>query len=415
MTGKRSLLILGAAILGALLLWGAIRRAKTEADDGHDSPGADPVAAVVRVDRRDLGTPLTLAGAFKPFQDVDIHAKVAGFIKAIYVDVGSRVKEGQTIAVLEVPELQAQLAGADAACRRAKEEIVRAQGDVERAKSSYGALHAMHERLSQAAQQKEGLVAQQEVDDAQAKDLGAAAQVSSAKAALSAAEQALEVAEATHKQYEALSAYTKITAPYAGVVTVRYADTGSLIASGTATSTQSEPVVRLAQISVLRLVLPIPESIAGSIRLGDPVKVHVQALNEDFVGKVTRFADALDPQTRTMHTEIDFQNPHGRLLPGMYVEATVPQVQKQNVLTLALEAVEMSGSGQGSVLLVNAHNTLEERKVKLGLEGSTRIEITAGLNEGDRVVVGSRSEFRSGMKVTPKEIDTSEPGGAGGK
>src|SRR6516164_7139086 len=287
MRGKRNLLILGATILGALLLWGAIRRAKTEADDGHDSPGADPVAAVVRVDRSDLGTPLTLAGAFKPFQDVDIHAKVAGFIKAIYVDVGSRVKEGQTLAVLEVPELAAQLAGADAAVRRAKEEIGRAQGDVERAKSSYMALHAMYERLNQAAQQKEGLVAQQEVDDAQAKDLGAAAQVSSAKAALNAAEQALEVAQATHKQYEALSAYTKITAPYTGVVTVRYADTGSLIASGTATSTQSEPVVRLAQISVLRLVLPIPESIAGSIRLGDPVKV--QALNEDSVGRVTRF------------------------------------------------------------------------------------------------------------------------------
>ena len=213
MTGKRNLLIAGAVVLGALLFWGAIRHAKTEADDGHDSGSGDPVAAIVKVERRNLGTPLTLAGAFKPFQDVDIHAKVAGFIKAIYVDVGSRVKEGQTIAVLEVPELEAQLAGADAAVRRAKEEITRAQGDVERAKSSYMALHAMYERLNQAAQQKEGLVAQQEVDDAQAKDLGAAAQVSSAKAALNAAEQALEVAQANQKQYVALSAYTKITAP----------------------------------------------------------------------------------------------------------------------------------------------------------------------------------------------------------
>src|SRR5215469_15940103 len=204
MTAKRNLLIAGAVVLGALLFWGAIRHAKTEADDGHDSGSGDPVAAIVKVERRNLGTPLTLAGAFKPFQDVDIHAKVAGFIKTIYVDVGSRVKEGQTIAVLE-----AQLAGADAAVRRAKEEITRAQGDVERAKSSYMALHAMYERLHQAAQQKEGLVAQQEVDDAQAKDLGAAAQVSSAKAALNAAEQALEVAQANQKQYVALSAYTK--------------------------------------------------------------------------------------------------------------------------------------------------------------------------------------------------------------
>src|SRR6202007_3412811 len=161
------------------------------------------------------------------------------------------------------------------------------------------------DRLSEAAKERAGLVAQQELDDAQAKDLEAEAQVSSSQASLDAAEQELEVAQATQKQYAALSDYTKIVAPFTGVVTVRYADTGSLIAAGTSTSTQSEPVVRLAQISVLRLVLPIPESIAGGIRLGDPVKVHVQALNEDSVGQVTRFADSIDPHTRAMHPEID--------------------------------------------------------------------------------------------------------------
>jgi RND family efflux transporter MFP subunit len=417
MNGKRKLVVAGVVVLGVGLVWGLFRHGKTEADDGHDSDSAanTPVAAVVKVERRSLGAPLTLAGAFKPFQDVDVHAKVAGYIKKIYVDVGSRVKEGQTLAVLEVPELQAELAGADAAVRRSKEEIVRSQGDVERAKSAHVAIHAMYDRLSQAAQQKEGLVAQQEVDDAQAKDLEAEAQVSITQAALNAAEQALEVAQATQKQYAALTDYTRITAPYDGVVTIRYADTGSLIAAGTSTSTQSEPVVRLAQISVLRLVLPIPESIAATIRLGDPVKVHVQALNQDSVGKVTRFADSLNPETRTMHTEIDFQNSDGKLLPGMYVVATVPQVDKKNVLTVPLEAVDMKGNDQGTVLLVNPQNILEERKVSLGLEGSTRIEVTAGVNEGDRVVVGSRSEFRGGMKVKPKEIEAGEPGDAGGR
>jgi RND family efflux transporter MFP subunit len=388
------------------------RHGKAEAeDDNHSNSSGNPVAAVVKVDRRNLGTPLTLAGAFKPFQDVDVHAKVAGYIKAIYVDVGSHVKDGQTLAVLEVPELQAELAGADAAVRRSREEINRAQGDVERTKSAHIAAHAMYERLNQAAKEKAGLVAQQEVDDAQAKDLESEAQVSSAKASLNAAEQALAVAEATQKQYSALSDYTRITAPFTGVVTVRYADTGALIAAGTSSSTQSMPVVRIAQISVLRLVLPIPESIAGTIRLGDPVKVHVQALNDETVGKVSRFADSLDPQTRTMETEIDFQNPDGRLLPGMYVAATVSQVERKNVLTVPLEALDMSGNNEGTVLVVNAQNTLEERKVRLGLEGSTRIEVISGLNEGDRVVVGSRSEFRSGMKVQPKDIDTSGPAG----
>lgn len=417
MSGKTKLIIAASVVVALLLAWGILRHAKTEADDGHDSDIAarEPAAAFVKVERGALAAPLTLAGAFKPFQDVDVHAKVAGYIKSIYVDVGSHVKTGQTLAVLEVPELQAQLAGADAAVRRAKEEIRRAQGDVQRAKSTHAAVHAMYERLSQAALQKQGLVAQQEVDDAQAKDLSGEAQVSSAEAALDAAEQALEVAEANQKQYAAMANYTRITAPYDGVVTVRYADTGSLIAAGTSESKQAEPVVRVAQISVLRLVLPVPESIAATIRLGEPVKVHCDATNRDFVGKVTRFADALDPQTRTMHTEIDFQNPDGQMLPGMYVVATLAQVQRKDVLTVPLEAVEIKENNEGTVLLVNPQNVLEEREVHLGLQASTRVEVTGGLNEGDRVVVGSRNEFRNGMKVKPLEINTSEPGAAGGR
>jgi RND family efflux transporter MFP subunit len=409
--------ILGIVLILALAVgWRWLSHSRTKADDARDDEraSAEPVAAVVRAEHHTLGIPLTLAGAFKPFQDVDLHAKVAGYIKVIYVDVGSHVKEGQTLAILEVPELEAELAGADAAVRRSKEEIRRAQGDLVRAQSSYAAAHAMYDRLSQAAQQRPGLVAQQDVDDAQAKDLGGQAQVASAQAGLDAAEQALQVAQATQKQYSALSDYTKITAPFTGVVTVRYADTGSLIAAGTSSSTQSEPVVRLAQISVLRLVLPIPESLAGGIRLGDAVKVHVQALNQDYVGRVSRFADALDPQTRTMETEIDFQNADGRLLPGMYVEATLAPAKRKETLTVPLEAVDMDGV-EGTVLVVNAQNVLEERKVHLGLQGSTRIEVLSGLSEGERVVVGSRNEFRGGMKVTPKEIEVGQPGAGGAK
>jgi RND family efflux transporter MFP subunit len=414
MSAKTKMTIAGVVALIVILAWIGIRHSKSEADEGSRGTPSETVAAVVKVTRGMQGTPLVIAGAFKPFQDVDVHAKVAGYIKKIYVDVGSRVTEGQTLAVLEVPELAAQLAAADAAVGRSKEEIARLQSELQGVKSTHVAVHAMYVRLSQAAQQRQGLVAQQEVDDAQAKDLGSAAQVASAEAALSAAEQALAVAQANQKQYQALSDYTRITAPYAGVVTTRYADTGSLIAAGTSESSQAEPVVRLAQISVLRLVLPIPESVASTIRLGDPIKVRVQALNQDYVGKVARFADALNPDTRTMHTEIDFQNTDGKLMPGMYVTATVPMTGKENALTVPLEAVEIKDNNEGTVLLVNPQNTLEERKVSLGVQGSTRIEIVAGLKEGDEVVVGSRNEYRNGMKVQPKEIEiggTAAPGG----
>ena len=413
MSKKMQIWIACGVLLALGVVWLAWRHGQIEADEGDSSTTSGIVTAGVAAARRGaIAQSLTIAGAFKPFQEVEIHAKVAGYIKQIYVDVGSHVKEGQTLAVLEVPELTAELAGADASVRRSKEEIRRAQGDVERAKSAHAAAHAMYVRLRQAAEQRPGLVAEQEVDDVHAKDLEAEAQVSSAEAALNAAQQALEVAEANAKQYEALSDYTRIVAPFTGVVTTRYADTGALIAAGTSSSTQSMPVVRLAQVSKLRLVLPVPESIAAQIHLGDPVKVHVQALQEDIVGKVSRFAQALDLQTRTMETEIDFENPQEKLLPGMYAETVVQLADHQNVLTVPIEAA-VQNAGDARILVVNGQNIVEERKVKLGLQGKSRVEVLSGLSEGERVIIGNQSQFRSGEKVAPKEIQTPDGEGAG--
>src|SRR5258708_5069625 len=161
MTRKKIAIVLGMLCLIGLFILRWILRTPAEAGDG-DHPNmtsADTPAAVAHVKRGRIEDTLTIAGAFKPFQDVDIHAKVAGYIKTIYVDVGDHVKAGQTLAILEVPELQAQLVGTDAAVRRAKDEIRRAQGDVERAQSTHSASHAMYTRLSQAAAQKKGLVA----------------------------------------------------------------------------------------------------------------------------------------------------------------------------------------------------------------------------------------------------------------
>src|SRR5579863_5403304 len=257
MTKKKLFIVLFILVGGSFATWRWIGRTSTEADDRNHPALTTAAVAVVR--RQDLGDTLTVSGAFKPFQDIDVHAKVAGYIKVIHVDVGDHVKEGQTLAVLEIPELAAELAGTDAEVRGAQEQIRRAQGDLDRAQSTHSAAHSAYHRLKQAADTQPGLVAQQEIDDWQAKDLGSEAQVASAEAELSAARQQLEVAQDKQKQYTALSDYTRITAPFTGVITVRYADTGSLIAAGTSSSTQSLPVVRLAQVSVLRLVLQIPE------------------------------------------------------------------------------------------------------------------------------------------------------------
>ncbi len=183
-----------------------------------------------------------------------------------------------------------------------------------------------------------GLIAQQELDDATAKDRSAEAQVDAAKSALGAAKQQLEVAKASQQHYTALSDYARITAPYDGVVTWRFSDTGALVQAGTS-NTSGLPVVTLAQVNVLRLRIPVPESLAAKIRVGDSADVHVQATGEHFTGKVVRFTDALDPSTRTMQVEIDVPNPNYHLQPGMYADVRLSANSRENTLTIPIEAV----------------------------------------------------------------------------
>src|SRR5712672_3293004 len=202
---NRKKLILSALglLAGGLLIWIWLGHGTSEPTGIHrvDADADIPPAAVARAERHNMGSTLSIAGEFKPFQNVDVHAKVAGYIRQIYVDVGDHVKEGQTLAVLEVPELAAQLTGAEAAVRAAQEQILKAQGDLQRSRSAHAAAHSAYVRLKQAADSRAGLVAQQEVDDAQAKDLETEGQTASAEAELASAGQQLEVAQANQKQY----------------------------------------------------------------------------------------------------------------------------------------------------------------------------------------------------------------------
>jgi len=360
-------------------------------------------AAVALVARKPLAHSVTLSGEFVPFQQVDVHAKVAGYISKIYVDVGDRVKTGQTLAVLEVPELSAQLQGATASVHRAKDGVRRAESDINRAKSLHEATHLDWTRLQQASQARPGLIAQQELDDALAKDKEAEAQVAADEAALAETQGALEVALADEKRYNALSDYTRIGAPFPGVITKRWVDTGALVQAGTSSNTQSLPVVSIAQMDLFRLTLPVPESAVPMIKLGDMVRVHVQALNRDFDGKVSRFANDVSEETRTMHTEVDVPNPDNALVPGMYAEVNLTLVKKDDALVVPIEAVSRNGP-RATVLFVDPQNEIQEREVTLGMESANRVEVVSGLNESDRVVIGNRSQFRAGEKIVPKLI-----------
>ncbi|MGC2197704.1 MAG: efflux RND transporter periplasmic adaptor subunit [Terriglobales bacterium] len=389
--------LLVIAFIGLLIMYG--HKAKANQED----PQQIRPAAVAVAQKRPLSDAVTLSGEFRPFQEVDVHAKVAGYIRVIHVDVGDHVREGQIMAVLEVPELRAELQGADAVARRSKDAVRRAKSDLLRAQSVHEAAHLNYTRLNDASATHPGIIAQQELDDAEAKDKESEAQISAAEAALSEAENQLGVAVASQQQYTALADYTNIIAPFDGVVTKRYADTGALVQAGTSSSTQAMPVVRVAETDVFRLILPVPESAVPQVHLGNTVQVRVPALNRDFEGKVARFADAVDQDTRTMHTEVDVRNPNRSLVQGMYAEIKLTLEKKDNALSIPIQAVNRNGS-QATVLVVNSQDRIEERDVRLGMEGANEIEVVSGLNPMDRVVIGSRSEFRPGDRVSPRVI-----------
>jgi RND family efflux transporter MFP subunit len=287
--------------------------------------------------------------------------------------------------------------------RRSKDSVRRAKSDLQRADSVHEAAHLNYTRLKEASTTRPGIIAQQELDDAEAKDKEAEAQISSGQAALSEAENQLDVALAGQKQYTALSEYTNIVAPFDGVVTKRYADTGALVQAGTSSSTQAMPVVRVAETDIFRLTLPVPESAVPQVHLGSVVQVRVPTLGRTFEGKVARFADSVDEDTRTMHTEVDVRNTDHGLVQGMYAEVDLTLAHTDAALTVPVQAVSRNGA-ESSVLLVDAQNRLQERQVRLGLEGTDSVEILSGLNEGDHVLIGSRGQFRAGDRVDPKVI-----------
>lgn len=359
-----------------------------------------PTAAVAVVRRGRISSSLTVAGEFFAYQEVELHAKVAGYVREINVDIGDHVHTGETVATLEVPELNAQVVGADANIRHSKDEIIRAQHEVARAEASHAALHSAYLRLEQAAKARPGLIAQQELDDAEAKDRSSEAQIDSAKAALSASQQQMDVAKATHTQVSALQDYSRIVAPFDGVVTWRYADTGALVQAGTSSSSAA-PIIKLAQVSILRLRVPVPETLADSIHIGAPADVTVQATGDHFTGKISRFTDAFDRSTRTMQVEIDVPNPKSRFAPGMYADVQLQTEGGQDTLSVPVQAIKQTGD-KASVLVLDATNHVQQRDITTGIEDPNAVQVLSGLKEGDRVVIGNLASYQAGELVNPK-------------
>jgi len=376
--------------------------------EGHQAAANDaanaPAAAVVKVARGNIADNLEIASEFQPFQEVDVYAKVSGYIQKLYVDYGTHVKQGQILAVLEIPELQQQLQQDEASIHRSEQELTRAREDLNRAQSAYTVAHLTYTRLADVQKSRPELVAQEEVDVSKGKDMEADADVSAQKAALAGAEDALVAAKAALGKDQAMFDYARMTAPFDGVITQIYAYTGALLPAGTSSNKGDSALCRLSQNSLLRLVIPVPERAVSNIQIGETVAVDVSGMNRTFEGKIIRFSDQIDTNTRTMHTEVDVPNPKYELVPGMYASVKIPLHASAKVLTVPVQAFQTTGEGKGIVLVVGSGNKIERREVGVGLQSATDVEITSGLQENETVVFGSLGQYRPDEIVAPKLV-----------
>ncbi len=320
---------------------------------------AIPVVPVVKATRTNLTNDIKLTAEFEPYQEIDVMAKVSGYVSAIRVDIGDRVADGALLATLEIPEMKNDLARAGATIQATEADIAAARDELRRAESARDIAHLSFTRISQVASQEKGLVPQQQLDEVQSRDLIAEAQVAAAKSQLGAAQQRTAVARAEEARVKTMFEYSNITAPFAGVVTKRYANKGSMIQAGTASQTQAMPLVRLAQDNVLRLVLPVPESAVSRIRVGSTLDVMVPSLHKTFPGRVARTADTLQMSTRTMDTQVDVANPNFVLVPGMYAEVNLRLDEHDNALAVPVDSV--TGTGDTAQVFVVRDGKLQRR------------------------------------------------------
>lgn len=356
--GGVAILLLSASAIA--VLWAAQRAGvQREAEQRRTAAEAGPRVRVVAVRPGGAERVLELPGESAPFVSASIYAKTSGFLKEIRVDKGSVVKAGQVLAVLESPELERDT------------QALKADADN---KASYA------RRLAQLGGQ--GIVSARDLEDAEA-----AARIAREKLASQAV----------------LLGYTQVLAPFAGVVTQRFADPGAMIQNGGASSA-AQPLLALAQVGRLRVAFYLDQAVAGHARVGQPVAVH-PADRPDLrrVAKVSRLAGALDARTRTLLVEADLDNGDGAFLPGAAVLVHLRLPAAAGRLEIPPEAVIPKGD-QNFVALLGQDGRIRIQAVLLGEDSGTRIQVLKGLEAGGRVVLNPPAGLQEGDKVQGVEI-----------
>jgi membrane fusion protein, multidrug efflux system len=383
---KRALLIF-AAVLGALFVMVSIDRfikSRGVARAAEEAAGAPPLVDVVAAQPVGAVQRLTLPGETAAWHASTIYARVNGYVGKWFVDIGDHVKAGQVLALIETPDLDAQLAAA-----RAQLAAGRAQVLVREAETQLGL--TTYERWRDSPK---GVVSEQEREEKKA-------DYDSARARLKAAEADVALDQARVNQYEALTAFKKVTAPYDGTITTRDIDIGNLVTAGSTTATTS--LYAITQSDPIRIFVDAPQSAADDL-LSNQAPVEVQTSGGDarqYAGKVTRTSAAINPQARTLRVEVDIPNPKGEFVPGMYVKVGFG-LPPRGLVQVPAAALVFRASGP-EVALVDGDGHIGFRRVTIGRDDGNVVELSSGVAAGERLALNVSSQIVDGQLVRARD------------
>jgi RND family efflux transporter MFP subunit len=369
-TGVRLLVLLFILLILAGIGYRFLNR-KSDASALDTSTSASAVPTVRTVIPTVSGTTseIALPGNTQAFEDTPIYARTSGYLQRWFVDIGQHVAKGQLMATIETPELD--------------EQLQVAQADLKSAQADLNLANTTSERYQNLL--KSDSVSKQETDVAVS---GAAAKRA-----------AMEAAEATVRRLQQLQSFEKIYAPYAGVVTVRNANVGDLINSGSSTTGSSaSQIYRVADITRLRVFVAVPEVYAADIRNGDTATLTLDEYpGKVFTGIVTRNSSAIDPGTRTLNVEVDVDNRDGKLLPGAYVFVHFKVPQQGRLLSLPSNALIFRAQGMQVGIVRNGKVHLQH--ITIGKDNGASVEIASGLSPQDQVILDPSDSLTEGQSV----------------
>src|SRR5260221_830503 len=368
---KTSIILLAACALLTVSLAGSCPSSDGEEKGKAASQHADSTAAPVAtftLEKGRLSTSLSTAGELIAYQQVDLYAKVSSFVKKLYVDVGSEVKEGQLLVTMEAPGITSQLAGA--------------QSRVKSQEALYIASKANYDRLIETSKTP-GTVGQNDIDQADARQKSDMAQWDAMKSAYN------EVAE--------MIKYLEVRAPFSGVISSRNVNPRAYVGHDGKSSDLA--MFTLQEQKHLRLVVSVPEAFTGYLSERDEVKFSVKAQpNHFFTAKVKRLAGALDSRLRAQRTEMDGYNNDGKLLPGMVAEVILPMPAKDRTFVVPFTAV-VNSTERVFVIKVDSGHKAQWVDIKIGRSEGGKMEVYGDLKPGDQLIKVASEERRNGSVI----------------